>query len=86
MTDPAQSKRKRMVDQIQRTRLGGPDRITLDMFEGEEYGRYAHIYEKGLGPNLHTTEDPRRPDPVYDDGTWKRVGVIDLDTGEAVDA
>ena len=78
-----QSKRRaRVVAEIQRTRLGGTDRILLDREDGP-WERYAHIYENGMGTNLHdmpTTE----PDEVYVTEMWRKVGIIDLDTGEVV--
>ena len=77
-------KRARMVREIQRTRLGGVDRITLD--DEAPFARYAHIYSSALGTNLHTTDWPESPDDVYaDDPSWRFVGVIDLDTGELAD-
>jgi hypothetical protein len=88
-TDPAKQRHTRSsrIAEIQRSRLGGIDRIVLDMDAEEPIMRYAHIYEGSLGPTLHATDDAHRPDGVYTaDAEWKRVGVIDLDTGELVEA
>lgn len=76
-----QQMRVSRVRQIQRTRLGGADRITFDHTPGDPWERYAHIYENGAGTSLHdmpTTE----PHPAYAEGAWRKVGVIDLDTGD----
>jgi hypothetical protein len=82
-----QGKRRSVVAEIQRTRLGGADRITLDMLPEEPFAQYAHIYRNSLGVSLHTTDDPSGPDDVYgDDPNWERLGVIDLDSGNLADA
>lgn len=78
----SQRQRRAMIAQIQRSRLGGVDRITLDMLDDEPIERYAHVYENGLGTNLHTTAHISGPDDAYATGPWRPVGVIDLDTGE----
>lgn len=80
-----QQMRASRARQIQRTRLGGMDRITLDRELNDPWERYAHIYEDGIRTNLHdmpTTE----PHEAYTEGAWRKVGVIDLDTGDVADA
>jgi hypothetical protein len=85
MADLGQSERRaRVVREIQRTRLGGPDRITLDREKGDPWERYAHIYENGLGTNLHDMPTTM-PHEAYSEGVWRKVGIIDLDTGDVVD-
>lgn len=78
-------RRARVVAEIQRTRLGGADRIVLDRAEGDPWERYAHIYENGFGTNLHDMPTIE-PHEAYLEGTWRKVGIIDLDTGDVVDA
>lgn len=85
MALPLSNERATRLREIQRTRLGGIDRIVLDQLDDEPLLRYAHVYENGMGTNLHTTDDPAKPDDAYAEGLWRRVGVIDLDTGEVVD-
>jgi hypothetical protein len=73
------------IHAIQVTRLGGIDRIVLDHPNDEPFGRYAHICQNGLTTTVHTTDDPRKQDDAYGP-EWEHVGVIDLDTGDVVDA
>jgi hypothetical protein len=81
---PTQEARAARVREIQRTRLGGVDRIGLDMVPGESFERYAHIYDlHGCSTTLHTTSDPDTPDEAYQNVRgFELVGVIDLDTGD----
>lgn len=78
-----QKARARRVREIQRSRLGGVDRIVLDREAEAPWERYAHIYQNGCGTNLHdmpTTESHE----AYSEGSWRFVGTIDLDTGDLV--
>lgn len=75
--------------EIQRTHLGGIDRIVLDQMSDEPLRRYAHISTGHASTTVHTTDDPAAPDPgyaaLYDKRAgWSHDGVIDLDTGELV--
>lgn len=76
--------RQARLREIQRTRLGGVDRITLDQMDDEPLLRYAHVLSSGIATNVHTIDDSHEPDPAYDD-SWTLIGVIDLDTGEVVE-
>jgi hypothetical protein len=78
------SARQVRLNEIQRTRLGGVDRITLDQDDDEPIARYAHVLRNSLTTTVHTTDDPHEPDDAYD-ASWTLVGVIDLDTGEVVE-
>jgi hypothetical protein len=76
-----QQMRRSRARQIQRTRLGGADHIVFDREPEDPWERYAHIYENGLGTNLHDMPTPE-PHEAYAEGTWRFVGLIDLDTGD----
>jgi hypothetical protein len=78
-----QQMRRSRARQIQRTRLGGADRIIFDREPDDLWEQYAHVYENGLGTNLHDMPTTQ-PHEAYLDGTWRFVGIIDLDSGEVV--
>lgn len=76
-----QQMRRARANQIKRIRLGGIDRITFDREPDDPWERYAHIYKNGLGTNLHDMPTIE-PHAVYTKAPWRKVGVIDLDTGD----
>lgn len=83
-TKDVQQMRRSRANQIRRSRLGGVSPIIFDREADEPWGRYAHVYENGLGTNLHDMPTTT-PHEAYTEGTWRFVGVIDLDSGDVVD-
>ena len=82
------SNREKCVAEIQRTRLGGADRITIDDPSAPPYKRYAFIMSNGLGTNLFTEDTPQARNAAYfyAGSDWQLIGVIDLDMGDVVEA
>jgi hypothetical protein len=81
--DKSNAQREVRLREIQRTRLGGADRIVRDMGDDEPALRYAHIFRNAHVTTFHTTDDPQQAHHAYDE-MWELVGVIDLDTGDVV--
>jgi hypothetical protein len=84
---PDQGLRVARVREIQRTRLGGVNRITVDDPGAPPYKRYALIASNSLATNLFTEDSPAVRDAAYfyEGSDWKLDGVIDLDTGDLID-